>query len=127
MLRRLGILGILVACSPLVFLYFYLHRTHSETSHLLRKDIHFDFLHEDSASYWAKVVKFNKRRTPTTPSKSHYEYVFQLKNKSYRGVLYQAELEVANATVGLNDSIRIVYSKSDPHLNVPHMILNDID
>ena len=120
---------VLFALSPLVVLYIYHHQQRSKEDKPHRKHVVIDYLERDSASMWAKVV--HHKSIPAlvkskNKSNAHYIYEFKIKNRRYSGKVYEYELHAGNAPVQINDSIRIVYSKSDPFFNVPHLILDDL-
>ncbi len=128
MKSRIGLIGAFLVISPLFFLYIYKHDQHSDPKHHNRAHIVMDYLHHDSATAWGQIVKYKQaNQLSTTKNKSHFEYEFMLKSKKYRGLVYEAELHHDNHQhLGVNDSIRILYSQSDPFLNIPHIIADDL-
>lgn len=131
---RTALIGALLVVSPLIFLYIYRHDQHSEKNHHSVKDHHsrvdvvLDYLHYDSASVMGQIVRYKKsNKLNLSKKKPHFEYEFMLNNKKYNGLVYESELHRDNHQhLGVNDSIRILYSKSDPFLNIPHIIADDL-
>lgn len=117
-----------VVFSPFIFLFVYKFQTHPKNEPHDRVHIVLDYLHYDSASAWGQIVKHKKvGKLSANKNKSHYEYEFMLKSKKYKGLVYETELHRDNHQhLGVNDSIRILYSKSDPFLNIPHIIADDL-
>jgi len=122
------LLAVFVVFSPFVLLFVYKQQKHPKPEPHDRVHIVLDYLHYDSASVWGQIVKHKKaNKLTTSKNKSHYEYEFILKSKKYRGLVYETELHRDNHHhLGVKDSIRILYSQSDPFLNIPHIIADDL-
>ena len=122
------IIAFVVVLSPFIFLLVYKHQSQPINKPHDRVHIVLDYLHYDSASVWGQIVK-HKQSTKliSNKNKAHYEYEFMLKSKRYKGLVYETELHRDNHQhLGVNDSIRILYSQSDPFLNIPHIIADDL-
>lgn len=122
------ILAFVIVLSPFIFLFVYKHQSQPKHKPHDRVHIVLDYLHYDSASVWGQIVKHKKsNKLIANKNKSHYEYEFLLKNKRYKGLVYETELHRDNHQhLGVSDSIRILYSQSDPFLNIPHIIADDL-
>jgi len=122
------ILAFVVVLSPFLFLFVYKHQSQPKNHPHDRVHIVLDYLHYDSASVWGQIVKHKQsNKLVANKNKSHYEYEFVLKSKRYRGLVYETELHRDNHQhLGVSDSIRILYSQSDPFLNIPHIIADDL-